>query len=77
MCRADFAARGGGARRSRSPTAVLGDACSRRPALRLIGLVAALTVVQVFAVTPSISDAIVLGLVVTMVCFLPMSVPSL
>jgi hypothetical protein len=37
----------------------------------LIGLVAALTMVQVFAVTPRISNLIVLGLVVTMVCFAP------
>ena len=37
----------------------------------LIGLVAALTIVQVFAVTPWISQLIVLGLVVTTVCFAP------
>jgi hypothetical protein len=37
----------------------------------LIGLVAALTIAQVFAVTPWISQLIVLGLVVTTVCFAP------
>jgi hypothetical protein len=40
-------------------------------AAALVGLVAGLTVVQVFAVTPSIGRLIVLGLVVTMVCFAP------
>ena len=43
----------------------------------LIGLVTVLTVVQIFMVTPSISGLIVLGLVVTMVCFMPIGVAAL
>ncbi len=43
----------------------------------LIGLVAALTIAQVFAVTPWISQSIVLGLVVTTVCFAPIVVAAL
>jgi hypothetical protein len=43
----------------------------------LIGLVAALAIVQIFAVTPAISSGIVLGLVVIMVCFAPSAAAAL
>jgi hypothetical protein len=43
----------------------------------LIGLVAALAIVQIFAVTPSISNGIVLGLVVIMMCFAPSAAAAL
>jgi Dolichyl-phosphate-mannose-protein mannosyltransferase len=43
----------------------------------LIGLVTVLTIVQVFAVTSAISGLVVLGLVVTMVCFLPIGISAL
>ncbi len=43
----------------------------------LIGIVAVLSLVQVFAVTQSISSLIVLGLVVTMVCFAPAGAAAL
>jgi hypothetical protein len=39
----------------------------------LVGLVAGLAIVQIFAVTPAISNLIVLGLVATMVCFAPIT----
>jgi hypothetical protein len=41
------------------------------PGIALVGLVAALTIVQLFVVTTWISGLIVLGLIVTMVCFAP------
>ena len=43
----------------------------------LIGLVTVLTVVQICAVTPSISGLIVLGLVVVLVGFIPFGVTAL
>jgi hypothetical protein len=46
-------------------------------AIALIAIVTTLTVIQCFAVSPGISGAIVLGLVVTMVFFLPTSVHAL
>ncbi len=46
-------------------------------AAALIGLVAALTVVQMFAVSLRITQLIVLGLVVTIVCFTPISAAAL
>jgi len=45
--------------------------------IALIGLVSTLTVIQSFAVSPQVSRAIVLGLVVTMVFLLPTSVHAL
>ena len=45
--------------------------------IALIGIVSTLTVIQSFAVSPQISRAIVLGLIVTMVFFLPISVQAL